>query len=98
MRFVWLDVVGGGRVPVNPDQVRYIKRNRAGRTTVVFGAIPGGWDELELAMDAEEAVAALQGQNPDPAELPTGDEKKPPAGGAGGEGDDAAAEDADAAA
>jgi hypothetical protein len=62
VKFVWMDVVGAGRVAVNPDQVRYIKRRRdSGRAALVFSALAGGYDELELDMTPEAAAAALEG-------------------------------------
>lgn len=60
VKFVWLEVGDGARIPVNPDQVRYLKRTREGKTAIVFSAMPGGFDELVLEMDAEEAVEALE--------------------------------------
>lgn len=60
VKFVWLEVGDGARVPVNPDQVRYLKRTREGKTAIVFSAMPGGFDELVIEMDAAAAVAALE--------------------------------------
>jgi hypothetical protein len=59
VKFVWLEAAGGGRVPVNPDQVLYV-RNIEGSARVVFGAFPGGFHELVLAGDGEEIIDALE--------------------------------------
>lgn len=60
VKFVWLDVAGG-QVPVNPDQVAYIKRSGAS-TSLVFGAVAGGLHELVVLGDGEEVAWQLEGQ------------------------------------
>ncbi len=57
--FVWLEVPGGGRVPVNPDQVAYL-RSQDGRTELVFGAVQGGLHTLAVAGDGESVAAQLE--------------------------------------
>lgn len=48
-------------VPVNPDRVAYVRKNREGATCLVFAMIPGGYDELVIDGSAQEAVAMLEG-------------------------------------
>jgi hypothetical protein len=59
VKFVWLDVPGPGRVPVNPDQVAYL-RQIDGQTRVVFGAIPGGFHELTVLGNGDEIAKRLE--------------------------------------
>lgn len=59
VKFVWLDVPAGGRVPVNPDQVAYL-RQLEGRTMVVFGAVAGGFHELAVAGDGDRVAKMLE--------------------------------------
>lgn len=59
VRFVWLDVPAGGRVPVNPDQVAYLRQHE-GRTLVVFGAVAGGLHELAVAGDGDAVARRLE--------------------------------------
>lgn len=59
VKFVWLDVPAGGSVPVNPDQVAYLRQHE-GRTLVVFGAVAGGFHELHVAGDGEKVAKMLE--------------------------------------
>lgn len=59
VKFVWLDVPAGGRVPVNADQVAYLRQHE-GRTMVVFGAVPGGFHELAVAGDGDQVAQLLE--------------------------------------
>lgn len=68
VKFVWLDVAGG-KVPVNPDQVAYIKRSGAS-TSLVFGAVPGGLHELAVLGDGEEVARQLEAAQGPPAAPP----------------------------
>jgi hypothetical protein len=67
-KFVWIDVENGGRVPINPDQVRYLRRTRQGKTAIIFGAIAGGFDEVISEASAHDVVAMLEGKVSDDAE------------------------------
>lgn len=69
VKFVWLDVPAGGRVPVNPDQVAYL-RQAEGRTLVVFGAVAGGLHELHVAGDGDEVAQRLEEGLSAPARTP----------------------------
>lgn len=68
-RFVWVPVKNGGDVPVNPDQVKYMRRTVEGDTALVFGALNGGFDQVAVSCSAEEAVELLGGE-PKPAAKP----------------------------
>lgn len=59
-KFVWIDVENGGRVPINPDQVRYLRRTVDGKTGIVFGAFAGGYDQVVSEMGAEAVVMLLE--------------------------------------
>lgn len=63
MRFVWLDVPGGGEIPVNPDQVAYLRAGQAaheGLTEVVFGAVTGGLHSVIVEGDGRDVAAQLE--------------------------------------
>lgn len=60
-RFVSLDVPAGGSVPVNPDQVAYLKRAPGEAVVLVFGAVQGGLHELAVLGDLDSVLAALSG-------------------------------------
>lgn len=78
MKFVWLDVPGGGQIPVNPDQVAYLKISSVfheGRTEIVFGAVNGGLHSVIVEGEGREVAAALTGapeQPPAPPARPKG--------------------------
>lgn len=63
MRFVWLAALDGGQVPVNPDQVCYLRPypRREPATEIVFGAVAGGLHSLAVLGDGEDIAAALLG-------------------------------------
>lgn len=64
MRFVWLDVPGGGEIPVNPDQVAYLRAGQGdhqSRTEVVFGAVNGGLHSVIVTGEGRAVADALQG-------------------------------------
>lgn len=60
-KFVWFESYTEGRVPVNPDQVAYVRKGVRGETQLVFGAIQGGFHMLQVAGPVDEAVDALEG-------------------------------------
>lgn len=59
-KFVWIDVESGGRVPVNPDHVQYLRRTKDGATALVFGAVSGGLHELVSVQPAVDVVRLLE--------------------------------------
>lgn len=63
MRFVWLDVPGGGEIPVNPDQVAYLRTGQGaeheGKTEVVFGAVNGGLHSVIVQGDGRDIAEQL---------------------------------------
>ncbi len=61
MKFVWLEDVRGKFGPVNPDRVAYLRENVEGKTCVVFGAMPGGFDEVAVNGSMKEVAALLEG-------------------------------------
>lgn len=64
VKFVWLNVAGGGRVPVNPDQVQHLRQTREGATALVFGAFNGGFHEILAADDVLAVMLQLEGLTP----------------------------------
>jgi hypothetical protein len=58
-RFVWLNTKDQGVMAVNLDLVRYVRKGPAGKPCLVYGAFAGGFDQLELGMSWEAALAAL---------------------------------------
>lgn len=67
-RFVEFETVGHGLLPVNADQVAYVRRGVNGNTQLVFGAMQGGLHTLEVGGTVDEAVARLEGEvSPFPA-------------------------------
>jgi hypothetical protein len=62
MKFVWLDVPGGGAIPINPDQVAYLRNSVTleGQTQVVFGAVPGGLHSVAVLGDGREVAEKLE--------------------------------------
>jgi hypothetical protein len=72
MRLVWLDVPGGGEIPVNPDQVAYLRMGQGehgGKTEVVFGAVNGGLHSVIVAGDGYDVAGKLQGYQSECCEL-----------------------------
>lgn len=69
VKFVWLDEPAGGRVPVNPDQVAYL-RQVDGVTHVVFGAVPGGVHSIAVAGDGDDVAKRLEEGLSAPEHLP----------------------------
>lgn len=67
VKFVWLDMRDGGQLPVNPDQVQYLRQTRDGGTAVVFGALQGAMHELIVAGDGETVAALLEAATAQPA-------------------------------
>lgn len=61
MRFVWLDQQDGTKVPINPDQVAYLRRSQTGATEVVFGAVNGGLHSILVAGSGESVAARISG-------------------------------------
>lgn len=60
VKFVWLAVPLGGQIPVNPDQVAYLRQTKDGQTAVVFGAMQGGLHEQLVEGDGLSVAAALE--------------------------------------
>lgn len=56
--FRWIETPAGGKRLVNYDQVRLV-RSWEGITRLVFGAMPGGFDEIEVSGDVRAAEARL---------------------------------------
>lgn len=83
-KFIWLEVVGGGLVPVNPDQVQYLRRTREGATAIVFGAFNGGVHELLVADEAGVVVHQLEGGAPGAAAPKPGSPDLPGSAGTSG--------------
>lgn len=63
MKFVWLDVPGGGQIPVNPDQVMYLRQGQAeddGKTEIVFDAGPYGLHTVIVSGDGRDVAKQLE--------------------------------------
>lgn len=77
-KFVWLAVPGQKHIPVNPDQVQYL-RIREGETVLVFGAGAHGLHEVVVTGPINEIVVALGGTPlPEPAPAPDEAASRPP--------------------
>ncbi len=63
VKFVWLDADNGGQVPVNPDQVMYLRRTADGKTGVVMSSFGGGMDQIVVTTDAQHTAALLEGRH-----------------------------------
>ncbi len=62
VKFVEIPTGGPGETtPVNPEQVRYVRRSPSGLGVVVFGAFEGGADMLTTSVSQQEACALLEG-------------------------------------
>jgi hypothetical protein len=61
-KFVWLELINGTRIPVNPDQVARVQVSQQKHTMIVFGAVAGGLDQLGVKGSVEEVVAILSGE------------------------------------
>lgn len=60
-KFVWLRALNGGEIPVNPEQVQYVKNTPLG-PALVFGAVTGGFHELHIEGEPAEIIAHLEGR------------------------------------
>lgn len=63
MKFVWLDVAGGGEIPVNPDQVMYLRAGHdddEGKTQVVFDAGPNGLHCVTVIGEGRKVAEMLE--------------------------------------
>ena len=71
MRWVWLETTMG-RVPVNPDQVAYLRSAPTGRgARVVFGAAAAGLHEIEAHGSLAEVAKALESEPADDVSPPS---------------------------
>jgi hypothetical protein len=60
VKFVEIETAQGS-ISINPDQVRYLGKTRDGKTSIVFGAMPGGFDQVVTQMALSDVLVVLKG-------------------------------------
>ena len=67
MKFVWLTDTRGVSGPINPDRVCRLQEGREdGVVHVIFGAMPGGFDQIDVRGTLRSVASQLEGE-PSPA-------------------------------